>query len=284
MVKKLLSAVLAAGLVTTLAATPAWADRREKAENMVADAAETVAYFASDPAYEPLWNAAGDAKAMVIIPKSFRAGFIFGASGGNAVMVARNDDGSWSQPTFKTIGSASFGFQIGGEMSETILLAMTRRGMEHLLSTTVKLGGDVTLAAGPIGAGAKAQTTDILAFSRSRGLYGGLSLEGAVLKSRNNLNKAYYGADVSPADIIYREQAYNPASAQLQNAAWALAHRNAPATLAPVRPIQAANANPVFNPPAENAQANGAPVYAPGAGAPEYEDDAAWGAPIGKSD
>ena len=97
-----------------------------------------MSYFANDSAYEPLWNTAGDAKAMVIIPRSYRGGFIFGASGGNAVMVARNDDGSWSEPTFFTIGSVSFGLQIGGEASETILLVMTKRGMEQLLSTNVK--------------------------------------------------------------------------------------------------------------------------------------------------
>ncbi|NWG71257.1 MAG: lipid-binding SYLF domain-containing protein, partial [Parvularculaceae bacterium] len=209
----LLAVALAAG-------APAEAkSKREKAENLVAKAAETTQYFTTDSAFEPLWDLADDAKAMIVIPRQIRGGFIFGGAGGNALMVARNDDGSWSQPTFFTVGAFSFGFQAGAEASEIILLVMTQRGMEHLLSTTVKLGGDISIAAGPIGAGAKAQTTDVLAFARSRGLYGGVSLEGAVLKTRGDWNSAYYNADVSPADIIYKQKAYNPQSASLQNAA-----------------------------------------------------------------
>lgn len=276
------------------ASAPALAgDKREEAIELVADATDTVSYFASDSAFEPLWDLADDAKAMVIIPQAIRAGFMLGGSGGDAVMIARNKDGSWSQPTFFFIGSASFGFQIGGEVSEVVLLVMTQRGMEHLLSTSVKLGADVSLAAGPIGAGAKAQTTDILAFSRSRGLYGGVSLEGAVLKPRRNFNKAYYAADVSPADVIYRGEAYNPASATLQNAAWRLANIDAPATLAPAvgapdpRPVEPA---PVDAYPAAPIDPYGAPVEPapapqglPPAPQPQtgYEDDAAWGAPLG---
>lgn len=270
MLKKLLAA-LTACLAAALAAAPAAADTKgEKAEKLVAKAAETTAYFAQDGAFEPMWNLADGAKAMVIIPRSLRGGFIFGGSGGNAVMVARNDDGSWSQPTFFTIGSFSFGLQAGMEASEIILLVMTQRGMEHLLSTTVKLGGDISIAAGPIGAGAKAQTTDVLAFSRSRGLYGGISLEGAVMKARHAWNHDYYNADVSPADIIYRQRAYNPSSAQLQNAVYALARRDqATTTFAPMQPSAQAG-QPAANDP-----------YAPAAeNQPRYEDDAAWGAPV----
>ncbi|MCA8887329.1 MAG: lipid-binding SYLF domain-containing protein [Parvularculaceae bacterium] len=260
--------VLAAGLALGVLATPAAAgDKRTEATELVEDAAATAAYFATDNAFEPLWDLADQAKAMVIIPQSLRAGFIIGGSGGDAVMVARNKDGTWSQPTFFAVGSISFGFQAGAEKSETILLVMTQRGMEHLLSTSVKLGADVSIAAGPIGAGAKAQTTDILAFSRSRGLYGGMSLEGAVLKTRRNFNKAYYSAEASPAEIIYRGEVYNPASAPLQNAAWRLAHIDEPALLAPA--IDAPGADPA---------ASTAPQAAPDGA---YEDDAVWGAPIG---
>lgn len=248
-----------------LALSPAHAkSKREKAENLVAKAADTVSYFASDKAYEPMWEAADDAKAMVIIPRSLRGGFMIGASGGNAVMIARNDDGGWTEPTFFTIGSLSFGFQAGGEASETILLVMTKRGMEQLLSTNVKLGADLSLAAGPVGGGAKAQTVDVLAFSRSRGLYGGVSLEGALLKARHSWNREYYGADVTPADIIFRQEVARPQSATLQNAVWALAHRDEPAAiLAPVRPKAI---DPV----------TGEPVAEP----LEYEDDAVYGAPL----
>ena len=272
MMKSIFVAAFSIVFASIAVTAPAQAGKREKSERLVGSAADTAAYFASDSAFEALWDLSDDAKAMVIIPQSIRAGFIFGGSAGNAVMVARNDDGSWSQPTFLTIGSVSFGFQAGGEASEIVLLVMSNRGMEQLLSSSVKLGADVTIAAGPIGAGAKAQTTDILAFSRSRGLYGGVSLEGAVLKTRNNWNKAYYGADVTPADIIFRTRVYNPSSAVLQNAVYALAHRDDAPALAPLQP-----ALPQTQPDELDALNN---PSTPQDGASTYDDDEAWGAPV----
>ncbi|PQA87892.1 lipid-binding SYLF domain-containing protein [Hyphococcus luteus] len=267
--KRLFCMLGAFGAAISMTIAPASAKPKgEKAEELVVKAADTVSYFANDSAFEPLWDTADQAKAMVIIPKSIRGGFIIGASGGNAVMVARNEDGSWSEPTFFTIGSLSVGFQAGVEGSETILLIMTQRGMEHMLSTNVKLGADLSLAAGPIGAGAKAQTVDVLAFSRSRGLYGGVSLEGAILKSRNSWNEGYYQANVSPVDIIFREKVSHPQSAVLQNAVWALAHRDEPgAQPAVMAPVQPARIDPVTGEPLPDE--------------PEYEDDDVWAAPIG---
>jgi len=275
MLKEIFRAGIAAALGVALLAAPAAAgDKRQEATDLVADAAETLSYFANDSAFEPMWSLADQAKAVVIIPESWRAGFMFGASGGDAVMIARNKDGTWSQPTFFAVGAGSFGFQAGVEKSEVVLLVMTQRGMEHLLSTSVKLGADISLAAGPVGAGAKAQTTDILAFSRSRGLYGGVSLEGAILKTRKNFNKAYYSAEATPAEIIYKNEVYNPASASLQNSVWRLAHKDAPATLAPA--IAPAPVDPYAAPASLPAD--------PAAPKTGYEDDAAWGAPIGRND
>ena len=296
MIRTIKRAGLALVAAAALAGQPAAAgDKREEAIDLVDDAAETLAYFSADSAFEPMWSLAESAKAIVIIPRSIRAGFIFGGSGGDAVMIARNKDNTWSQPTFYAIGSASFGFQAGAEFSEIVLLVMTQRGMEHLLSTSFKLGADASIAAGPIGAGAKAQTTDILAFSRSRGLYGGLSLEGAVIKTRKNFNRAYYNADVTAGEIVYRADVYNPASANLQTAAWRLANRGAPATLAPVAPAPLTTNDP-YAPqqlppaarypepaPAADPYANPSlpPAPTPNAG---YEDYAVWCAPIGKDD
>jgi len=262
MIMRLTTLLGAAALLFAMATTPAAASKRDKAERLVNRAADTVAYFSNDTAFEPLWELADDAQAIVVIPRSLRGGFIFGASGGNAVMIARNDNGSWSEPTFFTIGSVSFGLQVGLEGSEVILAVMTQRGVEQLLSTSVKLGGDVTLAAGPIGGGAKAQTVDVLAFSRSRGLYGGLSLEGAILKARHSWNRAYYGADVSPVDIIYREKVSRADSGMLQNAVWALSQRSSPSLVAPVQPT-------VIDP------VTGEPLPEE----PLYEDDAVYGSP-----
>ena len=276
----------AALFAVVLTVSPAVAGKREKAVKVVNEAADTAAYFAADSAFEPLWDLANDAKAMVIIPQSIRAGFIIGGAAGDAVMIARRNDGTWSQPTFLTIGSLSVGLQAGGEASEIILLVMTQRGMEQLLSTSAKLGADASIAAGPIGAGAKAQTTDILAFSRSRGLYGGVSLEGAILKARRKLNKAYYNADVAAGEVVYRDDVYNPASARLQNEVWRLANKDAPATLAPaIAPVDADTPRygETTQPMVETGEPEPLTPIEPAQEEEEYEDDRVWGAPIGKS-
>ena len=201
-------------------------DKRSKAEGLVRKSTDTLDYFTNSSGYAGLWDTADDAKAMVVIPQSYRGGFLFGGSGGNALLIVRNEDGSWSGPTFLTIGTFSFGLQAGGEVSELVLLVMTNRGKERLLSTSVKLGADITVAAGPVGAGAKAKTADVLAFSRSRGLYGGVSLEGTVLKTRRSWNAAYYGREVSTVDVVFRGVQDNPASRPLREAAYRLANRD----------------------------------------------------------
>ncbi|MEO0399122.1 MAG: lipid-binding SYLF domain-containing protein [Pseudomonadota bacterium] len=205
-------------LATVLATGSARADRKEKAEDLVSDAAVSIDYFANDRNYRAMWRQAQDAAAIVVIPRSVRAGFVFGGSGGNGAMIARRENG-WSEPAFLRISSFSFGLQAGGEVSEIILLIMTKEGMDSLLSTSVKLGADLTIAAGPLGGGAKAQTADVLAYSRSQGLYGSISIEGGVLKVNRKWNEAYYGAPVSPADIFYLGKAANPKSSMLKAAA-----------------------------------------------------------------
>ena len=142
-----------------------------------------------------------------------KGAFVIGASGGTGVFLVREEGGKWTNPAFYTIGSVSFGFQIGGQASEVILLAMTDRGVTTLLQSSVKLGADVGIAAGPYGAGAQAATAnisaDILAFSRSKGLYGGISLDGAVVDVRDSLNKAYYDKPVTPTEILVKHSVSN---------------------------------------------------------------------------
>lgn len=198
----------------------AFADNtRQKAESLVRQATDTISYFSSDDHYDALWKQAARAKAIIVIPENIKAGFLFGGSGGTAVMIARNEDGSWSGPTFLSVGSFSFGLQAGGQVSEVILLAMTNRGKERLLSTSAKLGADVSIAAGPLGGGAEVKTADILAYARSRGLYGGLTVEGSVLDVKSKWNRAYYGANISAYDVVYRGVEDNPASLPLRRAA-----------------------------------------------------------------
>jgi lipid-binding SYLF domain-containing protein len=160
------------------------------------------------------------AKGVLIYPQVLKGAFIWGISGGSGAMLAYDDKmGKWGGPAFYTIGEASFGLQIGGEASEVILVALTDRGVASLLSTSAKLGADAGIAVGPVGAGAEAATAnlsaDLVSYSRSKGLYAGISLEGAVVAVRGGLNKAYYGKEVTPTAILVQREVTNPQAAGL---------------------------------------------------------------------
>ena len=155
------------------------------------------------------------AKAVLISPEIVKAGFIIGGSGGRAVLVAR-DGGRWVGPAFYTLATASIGFQAGIAASEMVTLVMTEKGMNSLLASTFKFGGDASVAAGPVGAGAKSDVTaDLIAFSRSKGVYGGLNLDGTVVSSNNDWDKAYYGKPVLPPDILIKASVTNMGAAKL---------------------------------------------------------------------
>jgi lipid-binding SYLF domain-containing protein len=196
------------------------ADDLLKAKHLVEKARLTWQSFAADPNMKPLIDLAKKAKGVFIAPQILKGAFIFGASGGSGVLLTREQlDGPWSGPAFYTLGSANFGLQIGGQAAEVALLAMTDRGVTAFLASNFKLGGDVGLALGPVGAGASAATAnlsvDILSFSRAKGLYGGISVDGAVIAVRKGYNSAYYGKEVRVTDILVRKTVKNPHSGLL---------------------------------------------------------------------
>jgi lipid-binding SYLF domain-containing protein len=218
--------VLASALAFAfLASVPGSVTAQEysKQQAMVETAKLTFQKFVSDPNVGWGPNQAKNVKGIMIVPHLLRGAFIFGGAGGSGVFLARDDKtGNWSDPAFYTMGSASFGLQIGGDASEMILLVMTRKGMETYLTTSFKLGGDVSVAAGPVGAGAKGQTSlqtaDILSYSLAKGVFAGLSVEGAVVKTSNKSNEAYYGKGIRPADILITRAAKNEGAADLVKA------------------------------------------------------------------
>jgi lipid-binding SYLF domain-containing protein len=207
-----LSLILSVGWI--LVAVPALADDKAKAQGVVDKMTESFNHLSADPNMGWFRDNLKNAQAVMIL-RQFRAGFIIGGSGGSGVMLSHDAQGKWSHPAFYGMGSGSIGFQIGAEGSEVALLIMTQKGRDALLSTDVKLGGDISVAAGPVGAGAKAATTDVLSFSRSKGIYGGVSLEGMVIGPRSSLNQAYYDQGVSPLDILVNHKVQNPGANDL---------------------------------------------------------------------
>ena len=212
------AALIVAGL--TAPTMPARADDAMDARQLVERAKLSFEGMIVAPEMDGLRDLIRRAKGVFIAPQVLRGAFIFGVSGGSGVFFARGEQpGQWTGPAFYTIGEVSFGFQAGADASEVALLAMTDRGVNALLSTSVKLGADASVAAGPVGVGVRAATAnisaDIVSFSRSKGLYGGVSVDGAVVATRGALNAAYYGKDVSTQDILIRGTASNPQAAPL---------------------------------------------------------------------
>ncbi|QMU61519.1 MAG: hypothetical protein GKR92_07335 [Gammaproteobacteria bacterium] len=196
------------------------------AEALVDAATTSVNTFTIDPDMKWFRDNMSNAKGVLVVPQLVKGGFIFGGSGGSGVLLVKGGGNIWSDPAFYTMGSGTVGFQIGVEVSEIILMVMTDRGVDALLTSSFKLGGDVSIAAGPIGAGAKAQTADILAFSRTKGIYGGVNIEGAVLKIRNDWNHDYYGSETAPRKILIERKATNSHADNLRNAVANLAIRS----------------------------------------------------------
>ena len=197
---------------------PAWAEDKDAADAkaVVEKADATLGNFIADPDMGWFRSHVKEAQGIFIVPSLLKAGFILGGSGGTGVLLGRSEtDGSWSPPAFFTMGSGSFGFAAGVEKAEVILMIMTPKGMDAMLSSSFKLGADTSVALGPVGAGARAQTADVLAFSRAKGVYGGISLEGSVIKTRDSLNNAYYGKAARTVDIVVQRSVENPHAAAL---------------------------------------------------------------------
>jgi lipid-binding SYLF domain-containing protein len=195
---------VAAAVVLAFAASLAYPQTDE--EHLVVSSEKTLSRFESDPDVSWFRDHIGEAKALLIAPKIVKAGFVLGGSGGHAVLLHRDPAaGTWTGPAFYSLGTGSLGFQIGVEVCECVTLVMTERGFHALLSSSFKIGGDLSVAAGPIGAGARSNIlADFVTFVRAKGLYGGLDLEGTVVKVDRHANVSYYGEDLDPPDILIR--------------------------------------------------------------------------------
>jgi lipid-binding SYLF domain-containing protein len=160
-------------------------------------------------------------RGVMICPRVFKAGLFFGGEGGACVLLARAGNGTWSYPAFFGMGSGSFGLQIGIQDSQFVMLIMTEKGLHAVMDSQFKFGADASIAVATLGAGVQGSTTgalgaDIIAFSQSRGLYGGISLEGSIMGARTGANRAYYGRDLATRQIVIDMQASNPGADPLR--------------------------------------------------------------------
>jgi len=184
---------------------------------LVLSANTTLQNFLRDPDMSWLQQNMSRAKGVLIAPEVVKAGFIFGGSGGRALLIVKDRDGKWQGPAFYTLATGSIGFQAGVSVSEVAMLVMTERAVNALMATSFRLGGDASIAAGPVGAGAKSDLiADFVTFSRSKGIYGGVNLDGTVVMANDEWNSAYYNnARLTPPDILIRPTVDNRDAAPL---------------------------------------------------------------------
>ena len=219
-VRNFIFCLLIVGLLAVLAGPATAADDAEEV-GLVNSALTTFNQFMVDKDMGYLKDHLKDCEGIMIFPSVVKGGFVFGGSGGHGVLLVRDEKtGEWSQPVFYTMGAVSFGFLAGVQKSQVVLLVRTQRGLESLYTSSFKLGGDVSIATGPVGIGTSARgvTADMLSFSMSEGVYGGLSLDGSVIGTRDSANDAYYGKEVRPVDIIVAHSVKNPQSDKLRDA------------------------------------------------------------------
>lgn len=145
------------------------------------------------------------AEGIAIFPGTLKAGFIFGGMRGRGILSARNEDG-WSVPTFMTLTGGSIGLQIGGQATDLVLVIMNRRGLEQFVRNQFKFGADASAAAGPVGRDAQANTdlqmrAEILSYSRARGLFAGVSINGSTVRADQDANERFYGKRLTGAQL-----------------------------------------------------------------------------------
>jgi lipid-binding SYLF domain-containing protein len=213
---------VAAALALLAAPLAAGAAQAQTAEQAVVDRATlTVQEMLGGPDKGQQIDMLRRARAVMVCPQIFRAGFLLGGSGGQCVLVARDGAGSWSAPAFFHIGTGSIGFQAGIQDSEVMMMILTPRGLGAIMDSSFKFGGDASIAVATVGAGVEGATTaalsaDIVAFSQTRGLFAGIALNGSLLTSQTRANRAYYGQDLAARQIVLQMQANNPGADPLR--------------------------------------------------------------------
>lgn len=223
--KTILSALLIAALIggpTIVNPTPVRADDKSNDEDRIENAGKVLQEIMDIPDDIPQ-SLIDKADCVIVYPSVLKAAFIVGASYGRGVMTCRkgpNFRGRWGAPTMMALEGASVGFQIGGQATDFVILVMNQRGASSILSSKVKLGGDASVAAGPVGRNAAADTdvtmrAEMLTYSRARGLFAGVSLAGSTVRPDNDANERIYGKKIPSKDIVLKGAVPPPSSAKL---------------------------------------------------------------------
>lgn len=194
--------------------------------NQIVQAAETTLQKFKASQEEPMDHFRAllpKAQGIIILPGVIKGGFILAAEGGSGVLVAKDAAGRWGYPGFYLMAAGSVGLQAGAQVGDMIILVFSEDAVRSIIKHQGKLGADLGLIVGTVGAGVEASTTtnvgaDLLAFTQGVGAFAGGSLEAAAMVKRNDLNRAFYGQALEPADIILQGRGQNPAADSLRRA------------------------------------------------------------------
>jgi SH3 domain-containing YSC84-like protein 1 len=216
--------ILMVAAATLALAIPQFAQAAGDEQQVVDDAVVAVQHLSSGAGVAP--NARDllhRARGVMIIPSLVKGGFIFGAQGGTGVLLSRDPKtGIWSYPAFYAMGAGSFGLQIGLEVSKIMLIIMNDKALNAIMRAEFKIGAEAGIAVVTLGAGAEASTTaaagaDIYALAESAGLFGGVAIQGGIVKPRVEQDHTYYGPNVTAQDIVLRRAVKNPGAENLRN-------------------------------------------------------------------
>lgn len=211
---------LGISLLVAVIASPAFGQKKE--QDRVSNAGTVMQEIVNIPDDIPQ-DVLDKADCVVVLPSVLKFALGIGGSYGRGVMTCRGGKyfkGPWGAPAMMALEGGSFGLQLGGQATDFVLLLMSPRSAQNILASKVKLGGDVSAAAGPVGRTASAETdvtmrAEILSYSRARGLFAGVSLAGSTLRPDNSANQNLYGKAVSAQDIVFKKAVAAPPSAEL---------------------------------------------------------------------
>lgn len=252
---------LSAAFALTLLSGPAFAGQPE--DDRARNAVRVLAEIQKIPEQSIPDKLLDEARAVIVIPDTIKAGLVIGGRHGRGVMSVKTANGTWSSPVFVSLTGASIGFQVGVQSSDVVLVIRNDRSLDNIVNGKFTLGADASVAAGPVGRNAAAATdgqlkAEIWSWSRARGLFAGVALDGAVLQIDDNANAAAYGPGITPRAVFESRWRHAPSSAvvafrdELEEATHSArlsrsgpAPAIAPVTVTPPAPASAAQTSPM---------------------------------------
>ncbi|HEX5687398.1 MAG TPA: lipid-binding SYLF domain-containing protein [Ideonella sp.] len=191
---------------------PAGATDKSEAEGLVVKSLATVQALSKDSDFAAMKSSLAQARAIIVFPRVVKAGFVLGGSGGSGVLLARDaDTGTWAGPAFYTLRSASLGLQAGASSAEMVMVVNSQKALDSLYTNKLKLGAEATVVLGPKGVAKGGPLgADFVVYSKVKGAFAGVSVDGSVLDVRQSLNTAFYGKRATPTDILVKRDISSP--------------------------------------------------------------------------